>query len=280
MLGDPSVSTATRAREIYTHTLYGTRVRLRLRSQRPLLIALDGIDGCGKSAQAALLDRALTGAALRHRVVWTRGGSSALLQPLLRLGKRLLHYGRAGDRAGPRTDTAAHERARAAMFDHPLVRCVWPWLVALELGAAYMVRVRWPLWRGEVVVAERYVLTALIEAAARLDRPGIAGSAPGKLLRLLAPRPGAAYWLDLPPAVALARKGGDESAEFLAAQAGHAPAMAAALRSRRIDATLPLDAVSDRLVTETLRDYEDAHRTVLNALFCANPRPLPAGWRR
>ncbi len=281
MLADPSVSTATRAREIYTHTLYGTRVRLRLRSQRPLLIALDGIDGCGKSAQAELLDRALTGAALRHRVVWTRGGSSALLQPLLRLGKRLLRRGQAeATGSSGRTDTAAREKARAAMFGHPLVRRAWPWLVALELGAAYFARVRWPLWRGEVVVAERYVLTALIEAAARLDRPGIAASVPGRLLRLLAPRPGAAYWLDLPPAVALARKGGDESAEFLAAQAAHAPALAATLRSRRIDATLPLDVVSDRIVTETLRNYEDAHRTVLNALFCANPRPLPAGWHR
>jgi len=165
------------------------------------------------------------------------------------------------------------------MFVHPLVRRVWPWLIALELGAVYLVRVRWPLWRGGVVVAERYVLTALIEAAARLDNPAIAASVPGRLLRLLAPRPGAAYWLDLPPAVALARKGGDESVEFLAAQAAHAPALAAERRSRRIDATLPLDVVSDRIVTETLRAYEDAHRTALNALFCANPRPLPADWR-
>lgn len=280
MLADPSVSTAVRAREIYTHTLYGTRVRLRLRSQRPLLIALDGIDGCGKSAQAELLARALTGAALRHRVVWTRGGSSTFMQPLLRMGKRLLRRGQAGGSvAGGSTDMAARERARAGIFVHPLVRRVWPWLVALELGTAYFVRVRWPLWRGEVVVAERYVLTALIEAAARLDNPAIAASVPGRLLRLLAPRPGAAYWLDLPPAVALARKGGDESVEFLAAQAAHAPALAAERRSRRIDATLPLDVVSDRIVTETLRAYEDAHRTVLNALFCANPRPLPADWR-
>ncbi len=81
------------------------------------------------------------------------------------------------------------------------------------------------------------------------------------------------------PAAALARKAGDESVAFLAAQAGHAAALAAALGSRRIDATLPLDVVSDRIVAETLRNYEDAHRTALNALFCANPRPLPADWR-
>ena len=54
------------------HTVYGTRLRLHMRSQRPLLVVLDGIDGCGKSAQAELLAQALENSVVRHRVVWTR----------------------------------------------------------------------------------------------------------------------------------------------------------------------------------------------------------------
>jgi hypothetical protein len=46
-----------------------------------------------------------------------------------------------------------------------------------------------------------------------------------------------------------------------------------------LDATAPLAEISDGLVTEILRGYFDAHRTVLNTFFFANPRPLPAEWR-
>ncbi len=278
MLADPSLPAAARGREIWTHTLYGTRVRLRLRSQRPMLIAFEGVDGCGKSAQAELLAHALDGAALRHRVVWTRGGSARLLQPLFALGKRLL--GRRATTAASvvaAPGTARREAERAQTFRHPLVRVAWPWAIAIELGAQWLVRVRWPLLRGEVVVADRYVETALVELAARLDRPDIASSIPGRLLRWLAPRPTFSYWLDLPVEVALARKSGEESAVFLAKQLQVA---APASSARKLDATAPIAELSDHIVSEVLQDYEDRHWTLANALFCANPRRLPADWRR
>lgn len=291
MLTDPSLALGGRARDVVSHTLYGTRVRLRLRSQRPLLIALDGIDGSGKSAQAALLAQALEGAALRHRVVWTRGGSSPLLRPLLALGKRLAKgtsapHAPASSAPSPQPSVpnpqslAIRETERARLFQRPLVRCAWPWLIALELSASFLARVGWPLLRGEVVVADRYVLTALIELAARLGRPDIARTPAARLLRRLAPQPGCSYWLDVPVAAALARKADDESAPFLAQQAALSPALAAELGAARWDAAQSLAALSDRLVTEALRSYEDAHWTVLNGLFWSNPRPLPAAWRQ
>ncbi len=284
MLADPSQSVGGRAWEIWTHTRYGARVRLRLRSQRPMLISLDGIDGSGKSAQAALLAQALEGAALRHRVVWTRGGSSRLLRPVFALGKRFLRP-KAGqgstsreaqaNSGGPaQGGVAAREAARSGMFRRPLVRALWPWAMALELGATWLVRVRWPLLRGEVVVADRYVEGALVELAARLDRPDVKRSAPGRLLRALAPRPAFSYWLDVPVDVALARKDGDESAAFLARQAAAADGRRTGVVT--LDATQPAADLSDRIVAEVLRTYEDRHWTLLNAIFYANPRRLPA----
>lgn len=273
MLTDPSQSRAGRAREIWTHTLYGARVRLRLRSQRPMLVALDGIDGCGKSAQAALLAKALDGAALRQRVVWTRGGSAKLLQPVFALGKRLLGKGKLAQ--APTTSVEGRESVRAQRFEHPLVRRLWPWAIAVELGATWTARIRWPLMRGEVVVADRYVESALVELAARLNRPDIARSAPGRLLRLLAPRPAFSYWLDLPVDVALARKDGDEAGAFLAKQVCNANRQFALQDCVRLDATAPMAELSDRIVTEVLRAYEDRHWTLLNALFCSNPKPRP-----
>lgn len=279
MLADPTLAAAERARLVLVHTVYGTRLRLGIRSQRPLLVALDGIDGSGKSAQAELLAHAVAEAPARQRLVWTRGGSAGLLQPLFRLGKRLLRR-----RAGPGPAAAApaagaREAERADLFRRPLVRAVWPWLIALELGLVYQWRVRWPLLRGDVVIADRYVLSALTDLAARLERPDIARAAPGRLLRALAPRPAHTFWFDAPVEVALARKGGDESAAMLRRQAAYAPALAAELAATRLDATLPLAELSDRLVAQVLRRYFDAHWTLINALVFSNPRPLPAAWQ-
>jgi hypothetical protein len=198
---------------------------------------------------------------------------------VLRLGKRVLRRQPPAPLAAP-SDPAHREAERAQFAARPLVRALWPWLVCLELGAAYLVRVRWPLMRGEVVIAERYVLSALIELAARLDRPEIARSPAGRALRLLAPRPDRNYWLAVDPAAALARREDEESAAFLARQAAVAPALAAALGATRLDASRTRDELSDRIAADVLSAYEDEHRTALNALFCANPRPLPSGWTR
>jgi thymidylate kinase len=288
MLADPTLAPTAKAREIYAHTVYGTRLRLHILSQRPVLVALDGIDGCGKSAQAALLGHALEISAVRHRVVWTRGGSSALLQPIIRLGKRLTGQGTENARHESAIVTsdlphAAHadesrEVERNLRFRHPLARAAWPWLIALELGLAYQWRVRWPLLRGEVVVADRYVLSTLIDLGARLERSDVAHLPAGRLLRWLAPRPRHSFWFAIPADLALARKEDGESAGLLRAQADLAGPLSSALAAERLDATEPLADLSDRLVREVLSDYFDRHQTALNTLFCANPKPLPREW--
>ncbi len=286
MLADTTLLLRGRLRDTVFHTLAGTRLRLRLRSQRPMLIALDGLDGCGKSLQTQLLDRALTGAAVRHRIVWSRGGSSDALQPFLRLGKRVLSRSRRDLRGALTSEEPAEgasgaprEAGRAVLFSHPLVQRLWPWLIALELGVRYLGGIRWPLLRGEVVVADRYLLSALAELGARLGRPNVARSAAGRWLRFLAPTPRHSFWLDVPVAVAAARGGGEESAAHLARQAELLPALAAELGASRIDGTLPPDVISACLVTGVLREYLDAHRTLLNAFFWTNPRPLTVDWQ-
>ena len=192
----------------------------------------------------------------------------------------------AGGRAGPVSgcvDTwrqlGLAEAERTEHFRHPLARALWPWLIALELGLAYQWRVRWSLLHGDVVVTDRYVLSALTDLGVRLGQPDIGRLPAGQLLRWLAPRPRHSFWLDVPPTLALARKNGQESFDVLRKQAQYAPILAAELGATRLDATAPLGDLSDRLVTDVLRSYFDAHHTVLNAFFFANPQRLPKDWQ-
>ncbi len=143
----------------------------------------------------------------------------------------------------------------------------------------YFGSVCWPLLRGEVVIADRYLLSAFAELGARLGRPAVACSAAGRWLRLLAPTPHHSFWLDVPVSVAHARRDGQEAVGHMARQAELLPELAAELGAIRVDGTLPVAVLSDCLVTGVLRDYLDAHRTFLNGLFCMNPRPLPPDWQ-
>jgi hypothetical protein len=159
------------------------------------------------------------------------------------------------------------------------VQRIWPWLIAFELTVTYNARIRWPLLRGEVVVADRYLLSALVELGARLQKADINRSLPGRLLVALTPRAQHTFWCDIPAAEAFVRKGGDESVAFLARQAAIAQGIGEALGATRVDALMPLDSLGDRIVTEVIGGYEDRHRTLLNGLFWANPRTLHAAWR-
>jgi thymidylate kinase len=273
ILSDPAMPWSQRIAEATAHTLHGTKLRLHLRSQRPMLVAFDGLDGSGKSVQAEMLAQALALADLRYRTVWARGGSTQALQPVVRLGRRLV----GGSHSGPApTSPDEAETAREARFARPAARRGWGWLVAGQLGLTYLVRVRWPLLRGDIVLADRYLASNLADLAVRT---GSSDSVPARLLRRFAPDPDWWFWLDIPPAVAAARKNGDESLRYLEAQARALATVAPRLGAKRIDGAAPPDQSGDRIANLVLRDYLDRYGTLLNVLFASNPRPLPPGWR-
>lgn len=145
---------------------------------RGRFIVLDGIDGCGKSTQAARLARALeerTGARTLHL---REPGSTALGEKLRELLLSRAHT------PSPRVETLLFAAARAQMLEE---------LVAPALA------------RGENVVCERFHPSTFAYQA-------IAGGlGEDVVLGLLegfagAPRPDLVVLLDLPPAAAAARR--------------------------------------------------------------------------
>lgn len=254
------------------HALAGVRRKLRVRSQRPMLVAISGVDGSGKTAHAEAVQAAFARCDIRARVVWTRGASSPLTDTLIRLGKRWL----GGASAAPAmhgNDASDPWQRRAAFWRRPVVRVVWPWVIALDLWRQYLTRVAWPLLCGWVVIADRYVADAQAEVAAYLEAAG-EGRVPFalRLLERLSPRPAIAFLLDVPPDVAACRKAGQESEAFLARQAAWYRRLAQTRGWHVLDAAEPLDAIAGETVRLTLLRYYRRYRTFINGLFLFNPR--------
>ncbi|HWH27491.1 MAG TPA: hypothetical protein VNU26_00780 [Mycobacteriales bacterium] len=220
--------------------------RAAARRRRPLVVALSGVDGAGKSTLARHLVDDLTAAGIDAAVVWTRpgmglGGAAAVA----RAAKRLLRHG-----------SAPSVRSVAAGEPPPAARRGLPGLAwALLVCASFGLQARRPRLSGrQVLVYDRHLPDALVT----LDvfYPGVPTTLPHRLVRLALPRADLACYLDLPADVLRERKpddlmGAQTVDAQLAAYARRLPALPAV---RVVDARQPPQALSGRLVRELLTD--------------------------
>ena len=215
-----------------------------------MLIALSGLDGCGKSSQSHHLQDALTRAGLDTTVVWT----SVMAQPeavaaVKRTANRLLATGSAlarvfGRRSASSPKTAP-DRANELRRRSGSVSFGWALLQGL-VNAVRQRRVTAPaLRRGQVVICDRYVLDALVHLRyAYGERRG------AWLLRRIPPRADLTFFFDLPPEVASARQPEYEPAQN-AERARLYRELGPALDAIWIDATLPRDEICALIARQT-----------------------------
>lgn len=255
------------------HTANGSRLRLGVRSQSPMLIVVSGMDGAGKTTQVELLGQAFDACAIRSCSVWSRGGSSPFTDACLRVARRF--WGQSGS---SRTLDESHGvsqdafDARRAMLRNPIARWGWSAVVVVDLLVRYWRQVAWPLLRGNVVIADRYVADAEAELTAYLCLEKGRRSWAGRLLSALSPRPAMTFILDLPAEVAEERMcPGSESLAYLRSLREIHLRQAERTEAIVLSATRSLEDVSDDLVYRALTGYFDRYRTVANALFLANP---------
>jgi thymidylate kinase len=112
------------------------------------------------------------------------------------------------------------------------------------------------LWRGDVVIADRYLCDFEVELGIRLgNEPHLAALLP-RALRSLAPRPKHAYLLQIDPAVSRHRT---TESEFIdldpAAVQRRYNALIHRYGLRTCDASRPLDELATMLVHDALTTY-------------------------
>ncbi len=317
VLRDPTRSRARRARDVIDTLLWAVRWKLHVRSQRPMLVALSGCDGSGKTLQHTRLCAALETCDVRYRATWWRGGSSRAFSALVALGRRVLpsrgpdaasapgeetppEPGGAGapardeaasrvpgddaasDAASPggsggATGEAARVARRRREVDGPVRRALFALAWALDLFGPLVVRPRRLLAAGYVVVADRYVVDALVDFAVLTGGDPRRPPLPLRVVAALAPRPHVEIVLDVEPHQALARRPEEGDVTHLeVARAGYR-AWAAHRGAHVTDAHADPGAIAADVARRVLDRFAARYGTVINALLRSNPVQLNPG---
>lgn len=222
------------------------RVSRRLRRVREAgVVTLSGIDGSGKSTQAELLRDALTATGIDAVVEWNRLSHDRWLDAIARPVKKVLRRGS----SAPATAAAPGEQAAPGKARG---RGAWVVVVALANALAHLRSVRAHTLAGRVVICDRYVLDSVVHLRAQYA-PGLGQRLGIALVRLLSPRPRAAFYLDLPADVAYERKPRPGRRERLERQAARYCEECARLGVTRMDATRPADDLAAEIATEVWR---------------------------
>jgi thymidylate kinase len=231
-------------------------------SRSARLITLSGLDGSGKSTQVQALQATLARLGIPSEVEWTRLEWTTLWEGAAQLDR----IGRPVKRAlalvtGARTDeprrapygerpppTAAVElRERSGLVTHG-----WVLIVATLHGLAQRRAIEARLLRGEVVICDRYTLDSAVHLRRRYGAQR-RFRVQTRLMHLLSPRPARAYLIDVPGAVALARKPEYFDLAELDAQAAAYREEHAALAVLRLDGEQPAESLCERIAEDVWR---------------------------
>jgi thymidylate kinase len=151
-------------------------------------IYITGCDGTGKTTQVSLLLEKLQAAGVKTCHVWLRFPFFFSL-PLLAYARwrGFSWYEHSG---GIKHGYWDFSRSR-------LLQNILPWLLLLDASLAGFAKIYLPIWRGETVICERFVLDMLVDLSLAFGGKDLYKKLPGRLYLKLLPRNAKIFILNL-----------------------------------------------------------------------------------
>lgn len=152
-------------------------------------IALSGIDGAGKSTQLDLIKKHFEKNEQPVISLWTRGGNTSGINALKALIRKL---------AGKKLPPSGHSIKRDQMLEKAWIQRVWLILAIMDLIRIYSVVLRWWLFKGKVVICDRYLWDTYIDFKIMFPNIDVKNWMLWKFLVWLTPVPDKAVLLMIP----------------------------------------------------------------------------------
>lgn len=180
--------------------------------RRPVrLICLTGADGSGKTTLARSVSDYLQ--ARGHKVRYVHGIliKQFLLDIVKPIAQRIFMRG-----TDERANYAHYSGVKAAASRrHPILSAMYGGIWYLDYWIEALRRVTLPVFRGELVVADRYIYDLLLNISLATARPVDKLSWLLNIFFLCNPKPDIVFLVDTPEEVALARKSDIHSIDYL-----------------------------------------------------------------
>lgn len=237
------------------------RVECRLR-QRGHVVTLSGIDGSGKSSQVEALRAALEQLGYPTATVWTRitlNPSLTVIGTPVKKVIALLSGRRRQAPSKPHVDgrppghgVTPADPGQAFRVRYPVVNHAWLTVIAVVNALTHWREVGQHLARGRIVVCDRYTLDSAVHLRYKYG-PKERFRLQSGIVRVLSPRPLRSYLLDVPGAVAHARKPEKYTADDLEALAELYREEAERIGVRRLDGQQPPHQLTAAIADDVLQ---------------------------
>lgn len=231
--------------------MYAWRTQLlgrRRTRRRGRVVAISGLDGAGKTTQVHSLHTGLTLLRVDSAASWTRITTNTWIWILAHGVEKVLALASVGRR--PETVTQGAQFHRTALRRRsPFVTEVWAGFVAFANGLSHRRAVGRHVRQGRVVICDRYVLDSAVHLRYRYGehrrfRFQI------WLIRALSPKPAKAFFLDVAPERAHARRYDEYNLDEFTRLARLYRNEYEEIGARRIDANRPLHEICGEIGRE------------------------------
>jgi thymidylate kinase len=221
----------------------GIKQITRVFPQPPMLMAICGPDGCGKTTQVEQVANAIGTFEIKSVCSWVRIGDSPLLNIL-----------KAPFRRRVRAEVDAGKSSEQGVFKSGIVRAVWPVVAVADYILRQYATISISYLRQRVVIADRYHVDALVDLAMRCGPDVLKKRWIVTAMRLL-PKAQPAFVLEVPDEMLYSRRKEDHIDGVSSRQGAYYSEAAKLMNAKIISGKDSIEAITESMAREFLSRY-------------------------